>query len=372
MICAIEAGKRGRRVIVLESNDRPGRKILISGGGRCNFTNLYAGPENFISENPDFCRSALARYTPADFIALIESHGIAYHEKKLGQLFCDGSAREVLDMLEQELAATGGAIESKRVLSVTKDERFEVETDGGSYEADSLVVATGGLSIPKIGATGLGYEIARQFGLAMVEPRPGLVPFRFDGEERDFCASLAGVSVDVVATANGQSFRENLLFTHDGLSGPAILQVSSYWREGDAVVIDLLPQRDAAALLGQPGDKRELATVLALHLPRRFAHAWCDRYAPSRPLDGYSEREIEAIAKQLHAWELRPAGTLGFEKAEVTVGGVDTRELSSRTMESRRVAALYFVGEVVDVTGWLGGYNFQWAWASGHAAGQAV
>jgi predicted Rossmann fold flavoprotein len=376
LICAIEAGKRGRRVLVIERNDRIGRKILISGGGRCNFTNIYASPEQFISQNPDFCRSALASYTPDDFIALIERHGIAYHEKKLGQLFCDGSARAVIDMLAKECAAAGVEIRTAcEVWEVSASEAagFTLDTGQGSFECDSLVVACGGLSIPKIGATDLALRLAKQFSLSIVEPRPGLVPLTFEGAERDFCAALSGVSLDTVTTCGRQSFRENVLFTHRGLSGPAILQASSYWREGEAIEINLLPEESPAALLEATSeDLRNLATILGEHLPRRFAQAWCDKYAPRGAAGAMTERQRREVADRLQAWRLWPSGTEGYARAEVTLGGMDTRELSSRTMQARSVPGLYFIGECVDVTGWLGGYNFQWAWASGFAAGQAV
>ncbi|MGE0058604.1 MAG: NAD(P)/FAD-dependent oxidoreductase [Dehalococcoidia bacterium] len=373
LMCAIQAGKRGRSVLVIEGSDRPGKKILISGGGRCNFTNLYASDAQYISSNPHFAKSALARYTPADFIDLVEAHGIPYHEKKLGQLFCDGSARAILDMLLGEAEAAGVELISATVDAVEKDETYLLETDLGSFEAASLVVATGGPSIPKMGATDFGYRIATQFGLKIVPPRPGLVPLTFSGPMRDFCAGLSGVSLDVIASCNGQSFRENLLFTHDGLSGPAVLQISSYWQPGQAISLDLLPTHDALSFL-EAGmvHNRELVSLLSEQWPRRVAQGWCAAFAPNRQLAHCSYRELEELAALLSGWEVKPAGTRGYDKAEVTVGGVDTNELSSRTMEARRVPGLYFVGEVVDVTGWLGGYNFQWAWASGFAAGQAV
>jgi predicted Rossmann fold flavoprotein len=373
LMCAAEAGKRGRSVLVIEGNDRPGKKILISGGGRCNFTNLYAGDAQYISTNPHFAKSALARYQPSDFIELVQRHGIAYHEKKLGQLFCDGSSRAILDMLMDEAASAGVEVISANVGAVGKDESFRMATDAGSFEAASLVVATGGLSIPKMGATDFGYRVAAQFGINIVPPRPGLVPLTFSGAMREFCAELSGVSLDVIASCNGQSFRENLLFTHDGLSGPAILQASSYWRPGDAISLDLLPSHDALSFLeGGMLDNRELVSLLSEQWPRRVAQNWCAAFAPNRQLGHSSHREIEELARMLQAWQLRPAGTRGYVKAEVTVGGVDTNELSSRTMEARSVPGLYFIGELVDVTGWLGGYNFHWAWASGFAAGQAV
>lgn len=374
LMCAIEAGRRGRRVLLLEGSDGPGKKILISGGGRCNFTNLYASPENYLSSNPHFCKSALSRYTPGDFIALVESHGIKYHEKKLGQLFCDGNARAILAMLETEASDAGVEVLPCVIRAVDKGETgFVLETDQGVVEAESLVVATGGLSIPKMGATDFGYRLARHFDIGIVEPRPGLVPLTFSGAMQQFCAGLSGVSLDVTASCNGQFFRENLLFTHDGLSGPAILQISSYWLPGQAISLDMLPGRDALNLLTDAAAAhRALGSMLADHWPRRVAQGWAEAFGPSRPLDQLTAREIEALATLLHAWELRPMGTRGYAKAEVTVGGIDTNELSQRTMESRKVPGLYFIGEVVDVTGWLGGYNFQWAWASGYAAGQAV
>ena len=374
LMCAIEAGKRGRSVLLIESNDQLGKKILISGGGRCNFTNLDAGPENFISANPDFCRSALARYTPADFIALVERHGIAYHEKKLGQLFCDGSSRAIVEMLQRESAAVGVEVRlSCLVNTVNASSGFELETSLGRFSADALVVATGGLSIPKIGATDFGYRLARQFGLEIIEPRPGLVPLTFEGDEQRLFADLSGVSVDAVVSCGGQSFRENILFTHRGASGPAILQASSYWSAGEALLVDLLPVGAAAAFLAAAqSEARELASVLSDRLARRFAQGWCALYAPSQPMNRYPARQLTEIAERLSAWAIHPLGTEGFGKAEVTVGGVDTNELSSKTMEARRAPGLFFVGEVVDVTGWLGGYNFQWAWASGYVAGQAV
>jgi predicted Rossmann fold flavoprotein len=374
-MCAIEAGRRGRSVCVLEANDRPGKKILISGGGRCNFTNLYAGPDNYFSANPDFCRSALARYTPGQFIELVEAHNIPYHEKKLGQLFCDGSARAILDMLLAECAAAGVELHNNtEVWQVDKrDTGFELDTSAGELACEALVVATGGLSIPKLGASDFGYRIATQFGLGMVEPRPGLVPLTFSSEDQHFFESLSGVSVDAAVSCRDASFRENILFTHRGLSGPAILQASSRWYLGDIIAIDLLPGTSAHDLLLEARDDvRELATLLSAHLPQRFARAWCTAYAPSMPMQRYSERQLASIAERLHRWELTPAGSEGYAKAEVTVGGIDTRELSQRTMEASKAPGLFFVGEVVDVTGWLGGYNFQWAWASGWAAGQAV
>ncbi len=374
MMCAIEAGRRARSVLVLERTAQVGRKILISGGGRCNFTNVYAGPEHFFSQNPDFCRSALAAYPPAQFIALVEAHGIAYHEKKLGQLFCDGSAAEIVSMLEAECAAAGVRIRPGcEITSVAQAGQFSLETNLGAFTAESLVVATGGLSIPQIGATGFGYKIAEQFGLKRAALRPGLVPLTFPPEEQARFATLSGVAIEATVSCGGSAFTENVLFTHRAVSGPAILQISSAWREGEAITLDLFPRLSIHDVLeAARSTPRELATVLSDHAPRRFIQAWCEAYAPSRPMNRYSPRELEEVAQRLQAWELRPASTAGFGKAEVTLGGVDTNALRSKTLEARAVPGLFFVGEVVDVTGWLGGYNFQWAWASGFAAGQVA
>jgi hypothetical protein len=373
LMCAIEAGKRGRRALVLEHNDRVGRKIAISGGGRCNFTNLQAGPEHYLSAQPAFCKSALARYTPWDFVALVEKHGIAYHEKKLGQQFCDGSSRAIIDLLLAECGAAGVEVRTGcRVSEVSKSDGFRVWTSAGLFEAPSLVVATGGLSFPKLGATDFGHRLARQFGLGVTTLRPALVPLMLAEEDAGF-TRLSGLSLPVALRCDGGAFEENLLFTHRGVSGPAVLQVSSYWREGATITCDLVPGVDAAALLRSWRESRaQPATLLAHHWPERFAQAWCDRFAPTKPLAQWTAHEIGVFASRLNAWSIAPAGTEGYGKAEVTLGGVDTSELSSKTMEARRVPGLYFIGEVVDVTGWLGGYNFQWAWASGHAAGQCV
>lgn len=374
LMCAIEAGNRGRKVLVLEHAERLGKKILISGGGRCNFTNLNAGPENYLSGQPHFCKSALARYTPADFLALVEKHRIAWHEKKLGQLFCDFSSRQIVEMLQSECEAANVEIRLNcRVESVRKNLRFEVGTNQGTIGSDSLVVATGGLSFPKIGATDFGYRLAKQFGLKLSPARPGLVPLLFNAEDLKSFGNLSGISVKVVTSAGGGQFRENLLFTHRGLSGPAILQVSNYCASDEEVRIDLLPDGKAEEIIAaERSSQKELKTVLGQVLPQRFVEEWCGRFAPSKPMNRHSKTDLEAIARKLHAWRIKPAGTEGYAKAEVTLGGVDTVELSSKTMEARRVPGLYFIGEVVDVTGWLGGYNFQWAWSSGHAAGQVV
>jgi len=373
-MCAIEAAKRGRRVTVLEHNAQIGRKILISGGGRCNFTNLHTRPEHFLSANPHFAKSALARYTPRDFVALVERHGVRYHEKAAGQLFCDGSAREIVELLEAECAANGVRIETGRVVrSVARG--FEIADDRDVWLAGSLVIAMGGLSVPKIGATPFGYSVAEQFGLRLVERRPALVPLTFGREDQRKFDGLAGVSTAVVARAGGRSFREKLLFTHRGLSGPAVLQASSYWTPGEEIEIDLLPGVDVeAAMLKRrsAGDRSQVRSLFGEWLPKRLADRWCEIAGESRALAVIGDRDIARISAGLHHWRVLPSGTEGYEKAEVTAGGVDTGELSSQTMETRRVPGLYFIGEVVDVTGQLGGFNFQWAWASGFAAGQYV
>jgi predicted Rossmann fold flavoprotein len=374
LMCAIEAGKRGRRVVVLERAERIGKKILISGGGRCNFTNLHCTAENFISANPHFSRSALARYTPADFIALVKKHRIAYHEKTLGQLFCDRSAHEIVSMLEQECRAAGVQIlNGINVQSVDNANAngFTLRAGERSFRADALVVATGGLSIPKMGATGFGYDLARQFGLKIVPTRPALVPLLLNADDRKHYCDLSGVSAEVTAGFGKTSFREKMLITHKGLSGPAILQISSYWQTAQPVRIDLLPGGEVTASLLQPGARRDLNALKAAlrsALPQRFADRWLELHPPQ----GWSNHELAELERQIHQWQVTPEGTEGYEKAEVTAGGVDTNELSAKTMESRKVPGLYFIGEVVDVTGQLGGYNFQWAWASGFCAGQAV
>jgi hypothetical protein len=374
LFCAIEAGKRGRSVLVLEHSDRVGKKIAISGGGRCNFTNLNTAPENFISANPNFCKSALARYTPEDFIALVRKHRIAYHEKKLGQLFCDESSHEIIRMLLAECEAARVSIRLNcLVRKLSKDTGFTLETNQGRFECDSLVIATGGLSIAPIGATDFGYRIAREMGLRVRETRPALVPLTFAPQTLSELKALSGISIDARVSCNDAEFRENILLTHRGLSGPAILQISSYWKKGDAIKIDLLPETDALEILSQKHQSEmEMANLLGQFLPKRFAHAWCELHGPSRPLKFYSKKDLSEIARRLHDWQLRPDGTEGYRKAEVTAGGVDTDELSSKTMEARRVPGLFLIGEVLDVTGHLGGYNFQWAWASGYAAGQYV
>ncbi len=389
MMCAITAARRGRSVLLLDHSEKLAEKIRISGGGRCNFTNLYAKPENYLSNNPHFCRSALARYTPQHFIAWLKQHGIAFHEKKLGQLFCDDGSQAIIDMLKNECDAAG--VEWLMPCSVHKivlhhsppplageglGERdcasyFTLATTRGEVKTQSLVIATGGLSIPKIGATPFGYHIAEQFGLPMSKLKPGLVPLSFHPDDWAAYAELAGISVEAIVSDGEQSFRENLLFTHRGLSGPAILQISSYWTHDQALHINLLPDHDMQALLAQQhGNRMLLSNFLAQYLPKRFAEIWCEQFCENKPLNQYGEKEMAALAVKLHDWQITPSGTLGYAKAEVTCGGVDTHGLSSKTMQANDVHGLYFIGEVVDVTGHLGGYNFQWAWASGYAAGQ--
>jgi len=373
LFCAIEAGKRGRKVLVLEHNAQVGRKILISGGGRCNFTNKDVRPENFISQNPHFCKSALARYTPQDFIELVKKHRIKFYEKKLGQLFCQESSRQIVEMLLEECRQAKVEIRTDcSVKIVNKNELFETETNQGKFTSESLVIATGGLSFPKMGATDFGYKIARQFGLKIVETRPALVPLVFAGDLQGF-KRLAGVSVDANVSCGKQAFRESILFTHRGLSGPAILQISNYGQNKKAVSIDLLPERDALEILQSNHENRQLLdNFLSQFLPNRFTEIFAELQFANKPVAQLSKTEVEKTAKKLNNWQVLFDGTEGYDKAEVTLGGVSTDELSSQTMESKRVKNLYFVGEVVDVTGWLGGYNFQWAWSSGFAAGQFV
>ncbi|MBB5063140.1 NAD(P)/FAD-dependent oxidoreductase [Granulicella mallensis] len=389
MMCAFEAGRRGRRVLLLDHGERVGRKILISGGGRCNFTNLHTRAENFLSANPHFAKSALARFTPSDMIVLVEKHGIRYHEKTLGQLFCDDSAQRIVTLLERECGEAGVEIRCgvkvntvRRESTLTDATKFIVETSAGDFTCESVVVATGGLSIPKMGATGFGYELAQQSGHSLVEPRAALVPLVFAPEDRERWCDLSGVSFEVVAHAAGSGkaksrpqtapeFREKLLITHRGVSGPAVLQVSSYWKPGEQVRFDLAPDREVLAPLLEKNARREAASLvsaLRTVLPSRMAERW----VAAQPSPDWTNTGIARMEAELHAWTLTPAGTEGFAKAEVTVGGIDTAELDARTMESRRVPGLYFIGEVVDVTGWLGGYNFQWAWASAVSAGGAV
>ncbi|HUP97743.1 MAG TPA: NAD(P)/FAD-dependent oxidoreductase [Usitatibacter sp.] len=378
MMCAATAGQRGRRVLLVDHYREIGEKIRISGGGRCNFTNLHATYRDFLSTNPDFCRSALARYTPRHFIALVEKHGIAYHEKTLGQLFCDGSSKQIVAMLLEECRAGGVEIHQPcEVRAVERrGERFRIETSGGPVECTRLAIATGGLTVPKIGATPFAYRMAEQFGLGVVQPKPALVPLTFAPELLARYGDLAGVSLECEAACARGRFREALLFTHRGLSGPAILQVSSYWQHAQAsepIRIDLLPGVDVRAWLGaQRRSPSPLATVLAGKLPRRFAQQWAGAHGWTSPMAELPDRTLDEAAAALSDWAVQPSGTLGYNKAEVTLGGVDTRALSSKTMEALEVPGLFFVGEGVDVTGHLGGFNFQWAWASGHAAGEAA
>jgi len=372
LMCAIEAGKRGRRVAVLDHAHRVGKKILISGGGRCNFTNLYSKPENFLSANPHFARSALARYTPADFIGLVEKHGIAYHEKTLGQLFCDGSAKEIAAMLLAECAEARVEIFLNHgVECVSKEEGFRVRTQDAEFHAPALVVATGGLSIPKMGATALGYEIAEQFGIGIVECRPALVPFVLDqSDQQDWC-DLAGLSAEVIASCGRQRFREKMLITHRGVSGPAILQISSYWQEAESITIDWAPEKTALRTMLGNNTRRDSGAAKAT-LRELFSARLAERLIDLMDPPRWTNAVIQQLEDRLHHWRFEPDGTEGYEKAEVTAGGIDTNELSAKTMEAKKVSGLYFIGEVVDVTGHLGGHNFQWAWASGAAAGRAI
>jgi predicted Rossmann fold flavoprotein len=371
LLCAIEAGKRGRRVAVLEHAECIGRKILISGGGRCNFTNIHCQPGNFISANEHFAKSALARYTPADFIALVEKHRIPYHEKTLGQLFCDRSAQDIIDLLESECCAAGvQTFLQSHIREVQRTTEFVVHSESGEFRAPALVVATGGLSIPKMGATPFGYELARQFGLKIVKTKPALVPFVLSNKDRALYCDLAGVSAEVVAKCNHHAFREKLLITHRGLSGPAILQISSYWEKGQPICLDLAPDREVAPAIRTAKFRNLSAARNAFQgiLPRRFAERWLENHPPA----AWNNEALAKWEQQIHRWVIEPADNEGYEKAEVTAGGVDTNELSSKTMESLNVKRLFFIGEVVDVTGHLGGFNFQWAWASGAAAGRAL
>ncbi len=378
MMCAIEAGKRGRRVIVLDHAGAPGEKIRISGGGRCNFTNIHAGPKAFLSTNPHFCKSALARYTPQDFVGMVERHGIAWHEKTLGQLFCDDSAKDIIRMLLAQMKDAGVVLRLSTAIETVEKvvSGFRIETSGGRIDCASLVIATGGKSIPKMGATGFAYKIAEQFGLAIVETRPGLVPLTLDPIELEKLAPLSGVAVDVRASIGKTGFEEALLITHRGLSGPAILQISSYWREGGEISIRLLPSFDIPQALkdARRGQGRQaLQTILSEHLPKRLAQFFVENAGlQTRSLADLSDKVIDGFCAGLADWRIKPAGSEGYRTAEVTLGGVDTAGLDSRTMQARAIDGLYFIGESVDVTGWLGGYNFQWAWASGFAAGQAA
>ncbi len=381
LMCALQAGLRGRSVVLLDHAKKLAEKIRISGGGRCNFTNIHTKPENFISENPHFCRSALSRFTPNDFIALLDAHGIGFHEKTLGQLFCDEGSEAIIALLRNECESAGVKrfmsceVESIKPLDTGKKSRFLLATSRGEFESASLVIATGGLSIPKTGATPYGYHVAEQFGIPITKLKAGLVPLTFPPDEWKAYADLTGISFPAIVTAGKHSFRENLLVTHRGLSGPAILQASSYWQPGSSLHIDLLPDCDIETLLDEQKQSRKLlSNFLAQWLPKGFSEVWCihNKHFENKPLNQYSDKQRKAFVAALHGWRVTPSGTQGYAKAEVTCGGIDTRALSSKTMECNEVTGLYFIGEVVDVTGWLGGYNFQWAWASGFAAGQAV
>ncbi len=375
LMCAITAGKRGRNVLLLDHANKVGKKILMSGGGRCNFTNLYCDDENFISHNPHFCKSALSRFNQWNFISMVEQHNIAYHEKKLGQLFCDNKASDIVQMLVAEAQAVAVNIRNHcQITEVKKDANgFELTTTIGIVQCESLVIATGGLSIPTMGATGFGFEIARQFGLSIFKPQPALVPFVFSSKQLQQFDGLAGIATEVTVETNGKLFSESLLFTHKGLSGPAILQISSYWKPGDVVQIDLIPQLELLEHLKEQQKLRPkigLVTLVSEFLPKRLAQHLVNLWCPIKNLADYSYLELESIAQQFSSWQFRPADTEGYRTAEVTLGGVDPEQLSSKTMESETVKGLFFAGEVIDVTGHLGGFNFQWAWASGHAAGE--
>ena len=390
MMCATEAGKRGRSVILLDHAHKLAEKIRISGGGHCNFTNRYVKPENYLSQNPHFCRSALARYTPQHFISLIERHGIRYHEKKSGQLFCVDSSQQIIDMLQRECASAGvdwqmpsqvqkiECISDDNGVVLGNNKRFLITTERNIIAADSLVIATGGISIPQIGASAFGYQVANQFGIRVTPLHPGLVGLTFASADFTGFKDISGVSIDAMVSCDGKSFRENVLFTHRGLSGPAILQVSSYWQPGKPLHINLLPQSDISQIFAEHRQSTALLpNILTRYLPKRFVQIWCSAIfaelsSAAKPMKQYRDNELHRIADRIHDWQIVPSGTAGYKKAEVTLGGVDTHELSSKTMESRRIPRLYFIGEVVDVTGQLGGYNFQWAWSSGYAAGLFV
>ena len=377
LMCARTAALRGRRVVLLDHANKPGKKILMSGGGRCNFTNMYTEPANFLSQNPHFCKSALARYTQWDFIEMVAKHGVPYHEKKLGQLFCDNKSSDILQMLLDECDSAGATLRmDTRIDNIEKLEHgYLLNTSAGPFQCQSLVIATGGLSIPTLGATGFGYQVARQFGHSLLPTRAGLVPFTITDQLKALCTELSGTSVDCIASCNGQSFRENLLFTHRGLSGPAILQISSFWEAGDTVAINLLPDHDALTWLQQQQAERpnsELKTLLGEIFTKKMAGLLAEHWFVSKPMKQYTPAELAQVADKLGNWQLVPAGTEGYRTAEVTLGGVDTREVSSKTMESLKSPGLYFIGEVLDVSGHLGGFNFQWAWASAYAAAQFV
>jgi predicted Rossmann fold flavoprotein len=372
LMCAIEAGKRKRSVLILEHMEKIGKKIRVSGGGRCNFTNINLQPEHYLSANPHFCKSALARFTPNDFISMAERHGVQYFEKEKGQLFCRGTSGDIIRMLQTECRDNGAEVFLKcRVKDITKEELFSISTNLGRIEAEALVIATGGLSCPNLGATDMGVRTAKKFGLRVTQLRPALVPLVFSKNDMKKFTGLSGVSLEAAVGCRGVLFKGEILFTHRGLSGPAILQVSSYWEQGDEISIDLMPDMDACEIFTSMRTRRiELSNLLSEYLPRRFSHSWCELYAPSKPLCQFTEKELQDRAYQIHHWTVRPESTEGYRKAEITAGGIDTNGLSSKTMEAKKVPGLFFVGEVVDVAGHLGGYNLQWAWSSGFVAGQ--
>lgn len=374
LICASEAGKRGRSVLVLDHSQKIGSKIRISGGGRCNFTNLHISSDRYISQNPHFCRSALSRYTPEEFISLLRKHRIPFHEKEAGQLFCEATSSEIIVMLRAECDKTGAEfLLGCSVKNIRNNGLFVVETNKGTFQSKSLVIATGGLSYPKLGASDFGFRIAEQFKINVISPRPGLVPFTLSGKELEIFRGLSGVSINAEVTSNRVCFQGSILLTHRGLSGPAMLQISSYWNKGDLLSIDLLPGVNAYEfLLANRQSRKEIKTLLSQYLPSRFVQTWCKHYLQTKPVCQFNEKELKDAAEKLHAWHVKPSGTEGYSAAEVTVGGIDTNEVSSKTMETKKLPGLYFIGEILDVTGQLGGYNLHWAWASGHAAGQYV
>lgn len=375
LMCAIEAGKRGRKVMVLDHAKRVGQKIIMSGGGRCNFTNYYAGPENFLCQNPHFVKSALTRYTQWDFIAMVEKHQIAYHERDHGQLFCDDSAKQIVQMLLDECVEAKVAVQTRHeIISVKQqDDGYLIESSQGLYQCESLVIATGGLSMPKIGATPFGYQVAEQFGLDVLKTTAGLVPFTLHVQDKEWLSNLSGIAFPCEVSCNNTSFKEAMLFTHRGLSGPVILQISNYWNPGDTITVDLLPDVDLAAELEHASPNQELKTLLAQWLPKRFIQQMIDaNQLVSKPIKQYNQKELKTVVETIHQWQIKPNGTEGYRTAEVTLGGVNTDEISSKTMEAKKAKGLFFIGEVVDVTGWLGGFNFQWAWSSGWCAGQFV
>jgi predicted Rossmann fold flavoprotein len=376
LMCALTAGQRGRRVLALDHAAHVGNKVLVSGGGSCNFTNLYLDAKHYVSNNPHFPKSALSRFSQYDFISLVEKHGVAYQERNFGQLFCDGKSREILGLLLKECQMAGVRIQTKcSIKKIEQEKYFTVKTNTGNYIAESLVISTGGLSMPSIGATGFGYEVAEQFGLNVFCHQPGLVPLTFNKEDLENYSDLSGISIDACVSCNGRSFRDAILFTHRGLSGPAILQISNYWQPDDEIVINLLPDINLIDVIKQwqkERPKAELKNLIGGLLTRRLAHRWMELWYNNKPVNQYNEKEINEVAGFFHTWRFKPTGTEGYKVAEVTIGGIDTNELSSKTFEVKNVKGLYFIGEVLDVTGWLGGYNLQWAWSSGYCAGQFV